>query len=138
MTQVAMSATIQASADKVWELVSDFNALPKYSEAIISSSLEGEGVGAVRTLTLGDDSQAKEKLESLDNQKKTLTYSIVEAGLPIKNYLSTVAVKETVSNQCEVSWSSTFEPDGGPEAEGKNAIEGLYAVCFEGLKKYFG
>ena len=138
MANVSMNTTIQASAAEVWKTLSDFNGLPKFVAAIVNSAMEGSGVGALRTLTLGDGGQIVEKLESLDEQAKSLSYSIVTSPLPLDNYLATVQVRDLGGNQCEVVWSSTFEPKGAPEAEAKKVVEGVYSLGFDGLKKLYG
>ena len=138
MANVSMNATIPASAAEVWKIISDFNGLPKFVAAIVNSTMEGSGIGAVRTLTLGDGGQILEKLEGLDEQAQSLTYSIVNSPLPLENYLATVQVKDLGENQCEIVWSSTFDPKGAPEAEAKKVVEGVYSLGFDGLKKMYG
>jgi hypothetical protein len=138
MANVSMSIKIQAPAAKVWKIISDFNGLPKFVPAIVNSTMEGSGVGAVRTLTLGDGGQTVEQLEGLDEQARSLSYSIVNSPLPLENYLSTMQVRELGGNKCEVVWSSTFKPKGASEAEAKKIVEGVYSLGFDGLKKMFG
>ena len=138
MTTVSMSIKINTSAEKLWALVSDFNGLSKFVAAVTKSTIEGSGVGALRTLTLPDGSQVVEKLESLDEQAKSLSYSMVSGPMPVENYISFMKVLEISENQSELEWSSNFGPKGVPEAEAKDAIEGVYSLGFEGLKNLFG
>jgi len=140
MSKVTMSTRFNASADQVWKILRDFNGLPVFIAAIKKSTMEGSGiVGAVRTLTLeGGGPPIVEKLEKLDDQAKTLSYSIVTSPLPLKDYVATVEVVEHRPAECEVKWYSTFEPSGAPEAEAVKIIEGVYSGAFEGLHKLFG
>ena len=139
MAKVSMQTTIHASADEVWNTISDFNGLPTFIPAIIKSSMEGSGVGAVRTLKLQDsDAPIVEKLERLDEQARTLSYSIIESPLPLANYIATVEVRQLDEKQCELKWWSTFEPKGAPEAEEQKIVEGVYTMAFDGLKKIYG
>lgn len=136
MSEVWMTTKINAPADTVWRIVSDFNGLPKFVSAIINSTVEGSGVGAFRTLTLQDGGPPiVERLERLDEETRTLSYSILHSPLPVEDYVATTQVKELSKNQCELTWSSTFEPKGAPEAEAVRIIENIYAAAFEGLKK---
>ena len=134
---VSMQTTLAAPAGKVWQTVGDFNGLPRYVAAATKSEMQGRGVGALRTLTLPDGAQIVERLESHDDDAMTLSYSIVSGPLPVENYLSTVKVRPLAEDRCEVSWSSTFEAAGVSEAEARGAIEGIYAMGFEGLHKLF-
>ena len=138
MSKVSMSTIVNGPADEVWKLLRDFNGLPRFIAAIVQSTTEGAGVGAVRTLTLeGGGPPILEKLESLDEKARTLSYSIVTSPLPVQGYFATVELKELGSGKCELHWGSTFEPKGVPEAEAVKAIEGVYAGAFEGLKRIF-
>ncbi|MGA2935873.1 MAG: SRPBCC family protein [Syntrophobacteraceae bacterium] len=139
MSKVSMSTRINASADQVWKVLRDFNGLPAFIDAIKKSTLEGSGVGALRTLTLeGGGPPIVEKLEKFDGQAKTLSYSIVTSPLPLKDYFATVEVIDLGSGQCELKWYSTFEPKDAPEAEAIKTVEGVYSAAFEGLHKLFG
>jgi Polyketide cyclase / dehydrase and lipid transport len=139
MSKVNMSTRIKGSADEVWKLIRDFNGLPVFISAIKNSTMEGAGIGAVRTLSVdGGGPPIKERLEKLDDQAKTLSYSIVTSPLPVQDYFSTVEIKELGPGECEVKWYSTFQPNGVSEAEAVKIIEGVYSGAFEGLKKLFG
>lgn len=74
---------------------SDFNRLSKFVPAIANSAMEGSGLGTVRTLALREGGPPiVEKLESLDEQSRTLSYSIIESPLPLADYVSTMEVRE--------------------------------------------
>jgi hypothetical protein len=134
---ISLSATIDASADAIWQDVSDFQGVDRYLAIITSSKMEGSGVGALRTLTV-EAGVIVERLESLDEQSRTLSYSFVESPIPISGYLATMQVRETGDSQCELTWSSVFEPAGITEAEARDIIEGAYNMGFEGLRKLHG
>jgi hypothetical protein len=139
MPKVTMSTRINASADQVWKVLRDFNGLPAYLAVVKSSTLQGSGVGALRTLILeGGGPPVVEKLDKFDDQAKTLSYSIVTSPLPVKDYYATVEVIDLGSGQCEVKCYSTFQPKDAPEAEAIKFVEGVYSGIFGGLKKLFG
>jgi hypothetical protein len=130
-----MQTTFNASADAVWATISDFNSAPQYIAAILTSTLEGSGVGALRTLTLRDGVQVVERLESLEPQARTLSYSIVSGPVPLTGYVSTMRVRDLGNGQCALDWSATFAPRGVPEADASTFVEGVYRAGFAGLKK---
>ena len=51
MTQVSSKTTIHAPADAVWQVIGDFGAACQYLAGVVDCTVEGEGVGARRTLT---------------------------------------------------------------------------------------
>lgn len=138
MIGVNLKTTVNASAEELWRVVGDFNGLPKFVAAATTSRVEGEGVGAVRTLILPDGATILERLEELDESGKKLVYSIVEGPLPVENYLSTMKVTDLGGGKSELSWSSKFNPSGASDDEAVAAIEGIYRMGFEGLAKLFG
>ena len=64
MGSVKVVENVNASADRVWELFRDFGGISRFSQGIDSCTVEGEGVGAVRTLTMGGGLKLQERLES--------------------------------------------------------------------------
>ena len=72
MPKVAMSVNLPASADKVWDLIGGFNALPDWHPAIEKSEIEGDGTGSVRTLHLVGGGTITERLERLDEERARL------------------------------------------------------------------
>ena len=139
MAKVSMQTIIHASADEVWNTIGDFNGLPKFVTAITKSAVEGSGVGAVRNLKLQDsDAPILERLERLDDKARTLSYSIIKSPLPLADYIATMEVRSLDEKSCELTWWSTFEPRGIPEAEAFKIVEGIYSMGFDGLKKIYG
>jgi hypothetical protein len=139
MATVSMKAILKASADEVWKTVKDFNGLPKFISAIVKSDMKGAGIGAVRTLTLATGGPPiVERLERVDDKARTLSYSIVDSPLPLEKYFATMELKALGQGQCQLNWSSTFEPKGATEEAAKKVVEGVYNAGFEGLKKLYG
>jgi len=139
MTEVKVSETIAAPAAKVWELLGDFGGIMKWGGKMLQScTVEGSGVGAVRTVGLGAVS-IQERCEAYDAAGRSLTYSIIgKSPIPIKNYLSTCKVVETGANECRVDWNGRFEPDGATEEQAQGMVRGIYTGGIAGVKKLLG
>jgi hypothetical protein len=135
---VKVSERIEASADAVWGLFRDFGGVDRYAVGLESCTLEGSGIGAVRTIRMGGGIQLQERLESLDDDARRLSYSIVgESPLPADHYLATVEVSED-GDGCQVEWSSTFEPRGVSVEKVAPLIEGIYRGGLAGIRKTLG
>ena len=83
------TVSINASADKVWSTVKDFNALNSWHPAVEKDEIvEGKNntVGAVRLLTLKGGGTIKEKLLAFNPASRSFAYSIVEGVLPVSSY----------------------------------------------------
>ncbi len=138
MSEVTMQDTIGAPAVEVWNTIRDFNGAGTYIGGISKSTIEGQGVGAVRTITMKNGAQVRERLERFEPESHSLSYAIIDGPLPLENYLATMQLTDLDNGSCQLDWSSTFDPKGAPEAEAKAMITGIYTAGFKGLKRLHG
>ena len=123
-----------AGADAVWDLVRDFGGVQRWNPTLSSSEVDRPGVGGVRTLKMGEVT-IRERLEKLDEAARTMSYSIVEAPLPVSNYLATVELSALGPKRTQIVWSSTFEPGGMSDEQLKALFEGVYQQAIEGMRR---
>ena len=135
--KVQVTDDVKASADAVWELVRGFGDILKWSTGAIESvEVEGEGIGAVRTLGLAGGSQLQEKLEAYDDDARSFSYSFTgKVLLPLDDYYATLTVVPTGGATCRVEWGSTFEPNGVSEEQATGMVEGIYRGGIAGIKQ---
>ena len=133
--EVLVSDEIDAPAAAVWSIMGDFGGVASWSKGIESCEVEGDGVGAVRTLTMPGGVQIRERLESHDDSTHTFQYSIVEPSpLPATGYLATVAITAIDEQRARIDWSSTFEPSADAE-QVRGLIQGIYTGGIAALKQ---
>jgi hypothetical protein len=138
VASVKVTDRIEASADRVWELLADFGGLQRFSAGIESVNVVGEGVGAVRTVTLPGGLTLQERLESFDGAARTLQYAVIgESPLPFSGYLATIRVTED-GGAAQIEWSGEFQPAPGAEGQAAQIVEGVYRGGIKGLKKALG
>ncbi len=91
------SAVIDAPLDGVWAVLRDFNSLAQWHPAVadnrIENSLDGDVVGCVRRLRLEDGAELREQLLLHSDRDHTLSYSILDASLPLFDAVTTLALK---------------------------------------------
>jgi hypothetical protein len=133
MTQVSSTITINAPADAIWPVISDLRAACHYLAMFVNCTVEGEGVGALRTLTSADGTTIVERLDALDQAAHRLRYSLL-TDTHFRNCLTTVTVCDLGEGQCELEWSATFQPDGLPAGEAQEMLEGALAANCVALK----
>lgn len=137
MASVKVTERVPASAAKVWEIFRDFGGAKRITPQIERCTLEGEGVGAVRTITMPGGIQIQERLEALDDAGRTLRYAIVSGPAPFRDYLATVRVNED-GDGCTIDWSSDFEPQGVSDEQARAIVEGIYRGGIAGLRDHLG
>lgn len=135
MARISMKATLRAPAGEVWKTIRDFGCVGEYVAGIIQTRTQGSGVGALRTLTFQTGTSVVERLETLDDSLRALSYSVLETPLPMKGYIARMKIRDLKENQCELLWESSFQAEGAEEARVKKIIQRLYSFGFEGLKK---
>ena len=96
--------------------------------------VEGTGIGSIRKLTVASG-EICERLESLDDQAHTITYSLVTSPLPIETCQSSLSLSYVDDDKCRISWYSSFEPNGVPEKEAMRILSAVYNSGFDGLKR---
>ena len=135
MTQVLTKIMIHAPADAIWQVISDLRAACHYLAMVVNCTVEGEGVGALRTLTSADGSTVVERLEALDEDAHRLSYALL-TDTPFGNCLTTVTVRDLGPSQAELEWSATFEAAGIPASEAMEMLEGALAANCLALKQF--
>jgi NADPH2:quinone reductase len=142
--RVRRSAVIDAPIERVWEVLRDFNSHSAWHPAVGVSEIEhGEAsdqVGCVRSFTLKDGNQIREQLIGLSDRDHVSTYCILDATLPMRNYVATVQLKRvTDGDRTFWHWESTFDVPRGREREFEELVGGqVYEAGFTALAAYLG
>ncbi|MEM9277838.1 MAG: SRPBCC family protein [Pseudomonadota bacterium] len=144
MARVYVSSVIAASAEKVWERVRDFNALPRWHPRIADSRIEdalpSDKVGCIRNFNLQNGDNIREQLLGLSDYDMFCTYAILESPMPLTDYVATLRLTPiTDGARCFAEWSAEFSCDPSDE---ENLVNGIGTDVFQGgfdaLKRHFG
>jgi len=144
MVRVRRSAVIDAPIDRVWAVLRDFNSHSAWHPAVGPSTIErgepSDQVGCVRDFTLKDGNQIREQLLALSDRDHLSTYCILDATLPMRNYVATVQLKRvTDGDRTFWHWESTFDVPRGREREFEELVGGqVYEAGFTGLAAFLG
>lgn len=135
MAQVCVNAQILAAAEEVWQTIRDFGGVDRWAPNIVQLEVSGSGVGALRTAIFKDGGRVVERLENLSDATRSLSYAILETPLPMEGCVSSMTVRETGPNRCEVEWYSTFGAKGAAETEVARLLEKIYRVALARLAR---
>jgi NADPH:quinone reductase len=140
--RVRRSAVIDAPIERVWAVLRDFNSHGAWHPAVGPSAIEhdepSDQVGCVRNFTLKDGNQIREQLLALSDRDHVSTYCILDASLPMRNYVATVQLKRvTDGDRTFWHWESTFDVPRGREREFEQLVGGgVYEAGFAALAEY--
>lgn len=133
MANVSVTKSINVSANDAWAKLAAFDGIEHFSP-IEKSIIEGEGVGAKRTCIMPDGAEINEVLNKLDNDNMHLEYEILTGPFPMTDYISDVNVKVIDAENCEITWSSNFNPNEGAEDQMNEILNGFYNTMIDGLE----
>jgi mxaD protein len=125
---------IDAPAERVWALLSDFGGIAKWFRALQGSRLvlkTRNEVGAIRELHRGNGTRVREKLVALDPAGMMLAYEYADGDVLASDYHSEMTVKPIGDNACEVVWTGRFTRrdywiDPAPEGQDDASLVALY------------
>jgi len=144
MTKIYVSCVIAAPAERVWQQIRDFNALPNWHPGVAKSRIEkalaADKIGCVRNFQTKDGGEIREQLLTLSDFDYTCTYAILESPMALTNYIATLKLTPvTDGNRTFAEWRAEFDCDEHDEATLSRLIgEGVFQKGFDALKRRFG
>jgi uncharacterized protein YndB with AHSA1/START domain len=144
MPKVLVSTVINASIERVWRTVADYNGLPAWMPGMKDSTIEDgkspNAVGAVRRLGMaGTKDVLRERLEVFDLENHRITYSVLEGPLPVKKILTSLHLRPITDSYGTLGeWSTQFESEPGKEEEGEQLMARIFNAGFRALKRHLG
>jgi hypothetical protein len=131
---VAESVDLAAAADKVWELIGQFGGT--WHPLIARVTLTGTGIGQLRTIETLDGKEIVERLEAIDDAKRSLRYTNV-AGIGASRYTGTLEVKTNGSGS-RVDWRVQYLADRQTNRTVQVVTSRALNTGLESLKSRFG
>ncbi|HEX6017517.1 MAG TPA: SRPBCC family protein [Burkholderiaceae bacterium] len=135
---VSVVETVQLAVApaRVWAATSDFSAWQAWHPAFATTKMvrgDGHTPGSVRVLVAKDGGRFTEELVAFDAAARSYQYRIIESPAPVKDYVSTVQIKERRGGSTVV-WSSQFNvASGTSEADAKKLISSVYRAGLDNL-----
>jgi carbon monoxide dehydrogenase subunit G len=119
--------SIDRNPDDIWKVLREFGSLAEWMPGVETCTLDGD----VRTIGLMGI-EIKEKLRTLDDDNRTVSYSVVESPMGnLESHLATISVTPE-GNGSHLTWAVEVSPD---------ELLGLFLPVYEGsvveLKKKF-
>jgi NADPH:quinone reductase-like Zn-dependent oxidoreductase len=142
--KVRKSTIVDAPIDAVWRLLRDFNGHDRWHPIVAESTIEdgrhADQIGCVRRFRLAEGGWLREQLLRLSDRDHTFTYCILEAPIPLYDYVATVRLKPvTDANRTFWEWTSSFDTPPGEEGALAALVgEQVYEAGFDSVRSHFG
>lgn len=101
---VIVSKTMAMPAETVWSAIAGIGGLERWFPVISACRVIGNGVGAIRILTLAAGGEMTDRIELIDHCHRRFQYNRIESPFGVSHYLGTVTVGETVDGGSVVEW----------------------------------
>jgi len=131
---LAESVELAAAPDKVWSLIGEFGG--DWHPLVARISLTGAGVGQLRAIETLDGHEIVERLEAIDDAKRSLRYANV-AGIAASHYTGVLEVTPK-GNGSVADWRVQFLANNQPDGVVKAGVSTLLTTGLESLKARFG
>lgn len=130
---VSISQTINATPAQVWALIGNFHGIMDWFPGVTECRPEGNGVGAIRHLTMADGSVISDRLV-VDQPGQSYSYEIAAGEIPMKNYLGTVSV-EPNGDGSTLRYHGSFEVTDEQREPATGFIKQIYTGAFENARQ---
>ena len=134
LQQVKESINLDATPDKVWELIGQFGG--DWHPLIANIKLIGSGIGELRVIETIDGKQIVERLDAIDNSARSYGYSNI-SGIPASDYTGTLEVKPNGAGS-SVEWRAQYLGNGQGDLIVRTIVSTLFKTGLESLKPRFG
>ena len=132
-TKVTITRKLRATSDRAWDAVAAIGRLDVWFPAISDCRVEGEGVGAVRHLTLDGGGDMVDRIVSIEPEARRLRYHRVESPFPVTSYVGTVEVFTSYDELAVVAWTVDFESEPEMSRPVAELLEAAIGAGVEGM-----
>lgn len=139
MTRVTISDVLDISANDLWAVLRDFNALPQYHPFFATSEIENgwpsDRIGCVRNFTGTEPGvTVRERLLALDDAQMRCRYEIIGLNEDFVFYISEVRLwRVTQTGQCFGQWWAEFDMgDAGRNAAFAERVADTFRLGLRG------
>jgi len=127
------------SANTVWQRIHDFADLQSWLPGVTGCTVEGEGVGAIRTVATANGGEVVEELVGYDDDARQFSYRILKApGVSASaDFVATLTVLGAAGGGCKVTWQADFRAGNNAPADkvekARQGAEQMYRFCLSHL-----
>ena len=145
--KIEHSIVINAPPEVVWDVISDFNGLPRWLPVIVESKIvlgKNRQEGAIREITRANGTKVQEKLISYEPWNMSLGYTYIGGQVGATDYFPTMTVSDAGDGKSKMVWKARFRrvaywtdepPAGQDDATPLNGLNKVYLMGLENLKK---
>ncbi|HUB63336.1 MAG TPA: SRPBCC family protein [Methylocella sp.] len=123
-------------SEKVWEAISKIGRLDVWFPIIETCTVEGQGPGASRSMTVANGGgDIKDTIEAIDSKNMRLVYLRPISPFPVTYYKGTVEVFTSYDGLGVVVWTIDFESNPEDCAAVAELVQGAISAGIDGMEQ---
>jgi ribosome-associated toxin RatA of RatAB toxin-antitoxin module len=144
MPEIKLSTELRAPAERVWEIVGNFNGLPDWHPWVKASVLEPAAGGIGRRVTIDGGTaglrELVERLVSYNASERSYEYTVMAGPkTPFHNYIGLFRISANGPNSCVFDYHGQFDvAPGATESDAVDRVRTFYGAAKENLRLLFG
>jgi Polyketide cyclase / dehydrase and lipid transport len=131
MANTTVSKRYEIPAEELWAKIGDFQQLHVWHPAI--ANVEPGAEPALRLVTIAGPDRTQLVERCVEEGPLFHTYVFETEGSPMRNYRSTIRVREDGPGACIAEWEANFDADNDAEASLVENIRGFYQAGFDSV-----
>lgn len=135
MTKQPIVKKLNVPADVVWSAIRNIGRLDVWFPFIATCRVEGEGVGALRYMTIEGGGDIKDTIEEVDDFNMRLVYLRPISPFPVTYYKGTVEVFKSYDGLGVVAWTIDFESAAEDSASVAELVKKAISDGIDGMEK---
>jgi len=136
LTKQAITKKLNVPAEVVWDAIRKIGRLDVWFPFIETCIVEGEGVGALRYMTVANGGgEIKDTIEEIDSKNMKLVYLRPVLPFPVTYYKGTVEVFTSYDGLGIVVWTIDFESKPEDSASVAELVQSAISAGIDGMKK---
>ncbi len=126
---------VDAPVEKVWLAIRSIDGLDRWFPIIDSCRVDGQGVGAIRTMGLVGGGEMRDRVVEIADAERRFRYERFELPFPVENYRGIVEARGRADHRSEIVWGIQFEVAAEKRGELVAFIEGAISDGIDGLEQ---
>jgi hypothetical protein len=136
LTKQSITKKLNVPAEAVWDSIRKIGRLDVWFPFIETCTVEGEGPGALRYMTVADNGgEIKDTIEEIDSKNMKLVYLRPISPFPVTYYKGTVEVFSSYDGLGIVAWTIDFESKPEDSASVAELVQSAISAGIDGMEK---
>lgn len=135
ISKIVITKKMKIPSEITWEAIRKIGRLDVWFPAIETCKVEGNGIGAVRYMSLVGGGKIKDTIELIDDKNKKFVYLRPESPFPITYYKGTVEVFNSYDGLAVIAWTAEFESTPENSTPVAEIVHGAISAGLDGMEQ---